>query len=156
MIIQQHPLFKKLTDEEFEKFIQIFEEKKVPSNTILSEEGELKDGAFILIFGEISVFKDTVYEDDYIVTQIKAGGEEFFGEVSLIDGKEKISTIKTSKESIILEIKREVLFNFLDNNPSIGYKIMHYLALQSASHLRKADKDMATLFNALVEVVEND
>jgi CRP/FNR family cyclic AMP-dependent transcriptional regulator len=156
MIIQQHPLFEKLTDEEFEKFIQIFEEKKIQANTTLSTEGELKDSAFILIFGEVSVFKDTVYENDYIVTQIKAGGDEFFGEVTLIDGKERISTIKASKESIILEIDRNVLIDFLDNNPIIGYKVMKYLAFQTASHLRKADKDMATLFNALVEVVEND
>jgi len=155
-MIRQHPLFKTLTDEEFEKFIQIFEEKKVQANTTLSVEGEVSDNAFILIFGEVSVYKDTVYENDYIVTQIKAGGDEFFGEVSLVDSKEKTSTIKTSKESIILEVKRDELYKFLDENHSIGYKVMRYLAYQSALHLRKADIDVATLFNALVEVVEND
>ena len=155
-MIRQHPLFKTLTDEEFEKFIQIFEEKKVQANTTLSVEGEVSDNAFILIFGEVSVYKDTVYENDYIVTQIKAGGDEFFGEVSLVDSKEKTSTIKTSKESIILEVKRDELYKFLDENHSIGYKVMRYLAYQTALHLRKADKDVATLFNALVEVVEND
>ncbi len=156
MIIKEHPIFKTLTNEEFEQFIQIFEERKIESNTILSKEGEVNNSAFIVIFGEVSIFKATVYENDYIVTPIKAGGGEFFGEVSLIDGKASISTIKTSKESIILQINRNDFLNFLDKNPVIGYKIMKYLATQSASYLRKADKDMATLFNAFVEVVEND
>ena len=44
----------------------------------------------------------------------------------------------------------------MDQNPKIGYKIIWHMAKNCANHLRKADNDVITLFNALVEVVEND
>jgi len=125
-------------------------------NTLLIKEGETGDSAFLLLEGKISITKETMYGEDYVVTIIEGGGDEFFGEVNLIDEGIRTSTIRTIEDSVILEVTRSRLKNFMDNNKEIGYKIMWYMARSCAKHLRKADKDLLTLFNALVEVVEND
>jgi len=149
-------IFKELNKDEAEKLIKIFEEKHITKDTLLIKEGEIGDSAFLLIEGKISVTKETIYGEDYVVTIIEGGGDEFFGEVNLIDEGIRTSTIRTIEDSIILEVTRSRLKNFMDNNKEIGYKIMWYLAKSCAKHLRKADNDIITLFNALVEVVEND
>jgi len=149
-------IFKELNKNEAEKLIKIFEEKHIPKDTLLIKEGEIGDSAFLLIEGKISVTKETIYGEDYVVTIIEGGGDEFFGEVNLIDEGIRTSTIRTIEDSIILEVTRSRLKNFMDANKEIGYKIMWYLAKSCAKHLRKADNDIITLFNALVEVVEND
>jgi len=151
-----HALFKKLKKDEAEKLIQIFEEKRVPKETVLIKEGETGDSAFLLIEGKVSVVKETIYGEDYVVTIIDSGGDEFFGEINLIDEGKRTSTIKTIEDSIILEVTKNRLKNFMDQNPVIGYKVMWHMAKSCANHLRKADNDLITLFNALVEVVEND
>jgi CRP/FNR family cyclic AMP-dependent transcriptional regulator len=151
-----HPLFKELNKEEYEKLIKIFTKKEVKKNTVLIKEGDIGDSAFLLIKGKVSVSKESIYNEDYIVTIIEAGGNELFSEINLIDGGKRTSTIKTIEDSIILEVTRNKLKNFMDQNPEIGYKIMWHMAKDCATHLRKADNDMITLFNALVEVVEND
>ena len=74
----------------------------------------------------------------------------------MIDKGKRTSTIKTIEDCVILEVTSDNLKKFMDNNPAIGYKIMWYMAKSLAKHLRKADNDVITLFNALVEVVEND
>ena len=149
-------IFKELNKDEAEKLAKIFEEKHIPKDTLLIKEGEKGDSAFLLLKGKISITKETMYGEDYVVTIIEGGGDEFFGEVNLIDEGVRTSTIKTVEDSVILEVIRSRLKNFMDNNKEIGYKIMWYMAKSCAKHLRKADKDLLTLFNALVEVVEND
>ncbi len=154
--MKEHSLFKNLTQKEYEKVIQIFETKHIPKDTIIIKEGEIGDSAFLLLEGKVSVVKETIYGEDYIVTIIEAGGDEFFGEINLIDKGKRTSTIKTIENCVILEVTSDKLKNFMDNNPTIGYKIMWHMAKSLARHLRKADNDVITLFNALVEVVEND
>ena len=101
-------------------------------------------------------YKETLYNEDYIVTEIEAGGDEIFGEVSLIDQGQKNSTIKAIKQCKILKINHKDLFDFMNKNPSIGYKVLFVILENCIKYLRKADKDVVSLFNALVEVVEND
>jgi len=149
-------IFQELNKDEAEKLAKIFEEKRIPKDTLLIKEGEKGDSAFLLIEGKISITKETIYGEDYVVTIIEGGGDEFFGEVNLIDEGVRTSTIKTIEDSVILEVTRSRLKSFMDANKEIGYKIMWYLAKSCAKHLRKADNDIITLFNALVEVVEND
>jgi len=149
-------LFKNLTDEEYNKLIKIFTRKEIKKDTVIIQEGEIGDSAFLLEKGKVSVVKETIYGEDYVVTIIDAGGDEFFGEINLIDKGKRTSTIKAIEDCIILEVTSDKLKQFMDNNPIIGYKVMWYMAKSCAKHLRKADNDVITLFNALVEVVEND
>ena len=154
--MKKHPLFSELSQLEYNEFIKVFTKKEIKKDTTLVKEGENGDSAFLLIEGKVSVIKESIYGEDYIVTIIDAKGDEFFGEVNLIDKGKRTSTIKTIEDSIILEIDSKSLYKFTDKNPIIGYKIFKYLSQNIAKHLRKADNDVITLFNALVEVVEND
>ena len=154
--MKNHSLFKDLTKEEYDKIIQIFTERNIKKDTTIIKEGEEGDSAFLLIEGKVSVVKETVYGEDYVVTIIEAGGDEFFGEINLIDKGKRTSTIKAIEDCIILEVTSDKLKRFMDKNPIIGYKVMWHMAKSCAKHLRKADNDVITLFNALVEVVEND
>jgi len=122
----------------------------------LIKEGEIGESAFLLVSGKVSIVKENMYGEDYIVTIIEAGGDELFGEVNLIDKGKRISTINAIEDCEIMEIFSNDLKEFMNNNPIIGYKIMNYLAKNCVKYLRKADNDVITLFNALVEVVEND
>jgi len=152
----QHSLFKELDRQEYQKFISIFTKKEIKKGSVIIQEGESGDSAFLLLKGKVSVVKETIYGEDYVVTVIEAGGDEFFGEINLIDEGKRISTIQAIEDCDILEITKTTLKTFMDNNPIIGYKIMCYMASSCAKHLRKSDNDVLTLFNALVEVVEND
>jgi CRP-like cAMP-binding protein len=154
--MKNHALFKTLTDEEYNLLIQIFKERNIKKDAIIIKEGEIGDSAFLLIEGKVSVVKETIYGEDYVVTIIDAGGDEFFGEINLIDKGKRTSTIKAVENSVILEVTSDTLKHFMDKHPHIGYKIMWYMSKSLAKHLRKADNDVITLFNALVEVVEND
>lgn len=156
MEVKKHPLFSTLNEEEFDALISNFDKKQLKKETTITSESNDSQKAFILVKGKVAVIKETMYHEDYIVTEIDANGKEFFGELNIVDCGKVTSTIKTLTECTILEVNHTKLKPFLDANPIIGYKVAWYLCNSLARHLRKADDDIHTLFNALVEVVEND
>ena len=145
-----------LNNNEKEKLETIFEIKSIKKGTIIMQEGQIGDSAFFLLEGKVSVIKETMYGEDYVVTTISSQGDEFFGEINLIDKGKRTSTIKALENCVIFETNSQKLEKFMNENTVIGFKIMKYMAQSLAKHLRKADNDVLTLFNALVEVVEND
>jgi len=152
----KHSIFKALNDEELNEVLPYFEKRFVKAGEIIVKEGEYSDIAFLLQKGEVSVIKETIYKDDYIITDIKAGGDEFFGEVNLIDRGLVTSTIKAKSDCEILQISHNDFVNLMDEKPLVAVKLLWVIAYDITRHLRKADSDVITLFNAFVEVVEND
>jgi CRP-like cAMP-binding protein len=152
----KHSIFKALNDEELNEILPYFETKFIKAGEFIVKEGEYSDIAFLLQKGEVSVIKETIYKDDYIITDIKAGGDEFFGEVNLIDRGFVTSTIKAKSDCEILQITHNNFVNLMDEKPLIAIKLLWVITYDITKHLRKADKDVLTLFNAFVEVVEND
>ncbi len=154
--MKNHPIFKALNKEEYERVLEYFIYKKYKKDEFIVKEGEYSDMAFILSKGEVSIIKETIYKDDYIITDITAGGDEFFGEVNLIDRGLVTSTIKAKTDCEILQIDHNSFVNLLDEKPTIAIKLLWVITYDITKHLRKADSDVVTLFNAFVEVVEND
>jgi CRP-like cAMP-binding protein len=152
----KHSIFKTLNDSEFEEILPYFQQKKIKAGEFIVKEGEYSDRAFLLQSGEVSVIKETIYKDDYIITDIKAGGDEFFGEVNLIDRGLVTSTVKAKTDCDILQITHNDFINMMDEKPTIAIKLLWVVAYDISKHLRKADSDVITLFNAFVDVVEND
>jgi len=76
--------------------------------------------------------------------------------VNLIDRGFVTSTIKAKTDCKILQISHNDFINLMDEKPTIAIKLLWVIAYDITKHLRKADNDVITLFNAFVEVVEND
>ncbi len=153
--MREHPIFKLLSDEEYKFAIDYFEEESIKKGEFILKEGEYSSMAFLLKEGKVAIIKETIYRDDYVITYIEPG-DEFFGEVNLIDRGLVTSTIKAAEDCVILKIGHDDFVRILDEHPEIAAKMLWVISYDLTKHLRKADNDVITLFNALVEVVEND
>ncbi len=61
---------------------------------------------------------------------------DFFGELSLLDGKPRTATVTTLVPSVLVTLERNFFMAFLENNPTTAIRLLHILA----SRLRAADK----------------
>ena len=154
--MKNHPIFKTLNDKEYQKVLEFFKKKSYKKNSLILKEGEYSSKAFILLDGVVEIYKTSIYKEDYVVTRVKGGGEEFFGEINLIDRGLVTSTIKAITDINTFEIEHNSFINLIDTYPEIAVKMLWIISLNLSKHLRKADNEILTLFNALVEVVEND
>ncbi len=154
--MREHPIFQTLSDEEYFKAKEFFEYKTYKKDEYIVKEGEYSSKAFILVSGSVGVIKTNNYNESYEVKIIKAPADEFFSEVNLIDRGLVISTIKTKVDTEILEITHDSFVELLEKHPTIASKMLWVISYNITKHLRKADSEVQTLFNALSEVVNND
>lgn len=103
-------LFKTFSNEQIQDIKEHFVEEKFPPNMPIISEGDLTNDVYLIVEGEVAVFKwDEDHHSEVIIGRI--GKDEMFGEMSFIDNSPRSSTIKTIKPTTTLKLAKESLKN---------------------------------------------
>lgn len=152
-------LFKDFADNEsaIEKIADLCKLTKVGKNVAIISEGEKGDELYIIVKGDVSIIKKTMQNEEYTVLILKGEwGDIYFGDQGLLDQDRRSATVKTITSCEFLVLSREDFMRFGDENPELGLKITRVLAKKLSGNLRKANKDIITLFSALVGEVSDE
>ncbi|MBC8283149.1 MAG: cyclic nucleotide-binding domain-containing protein [Nitrospinae bacterium] len=88
---------------------------------ILFEENSFKESMFIILDGELEVYK----QHKHIAYR---GVGEFIGEMSLLESKRRSANVKGATDSILLEIDKDSFNRFIGSNPKIVWDISKTLS----------------------------
>lgn len=138
------PLFASLKDDELEAINKLSLNKKCPKDTVILLENEEGDTLFIILKGKVKVTSFSESGKEIIFSILNEG--DFFGDMSLFDGKPRSATIISIEESELKLIRRNDFKKLIQNHPSIALKLLEELTLR----LRKADERIESL--ALLDV----
>jgi CRP-like cAMP-binding protein len=117
-------------------------------------EGDYGDELFVILNGEIDIVKNTLQNEQYIVTTLNADmGSINVGEIALIDNDRRSASVLANTDCECLVITRDNFIKFGDEYPTAGLAITRSIASQLCSNLRKSNGDIITLFSALVEEI---
>ena len=132
-------LFSSLTDDELQEVCKrvIVEEFK-KSEVILHEE-DANDYMYIILIGKVKVMQATEDGKEIILAIHRA--DEFFGEISLIDGKTSPATVLATENSLIAIISKGDFYSLLSNQPKVFDKFLQILC----SRLRESWKRIQIL-----------
>ena len=129
--------------------------KEYPANHMLIEEGALGDEFYVLIEGQVSVYKKTPDGDIYKVVILKSEMIPALGEGGLIEAEPRSATVKTDVPSKFLLLTRENFLKFCDVHPEWAIFILKRLALNLMGNLRKTSDDLMLLHKALMNEVRD-
>lgn len=149
-------LFKDLTPDEMDRFARIVSIRNFRENEEILREGEKGGELYIVYEGDVEVQKKTIYGDYYTCAVLTGCSNCFFGEVALLDNDVRSATIKSITPVSTFVIEHDDFMSFCNENMVIGYKIMREISKLLCGRLRKADRDILTLFEALVEEIGTD
>jgi len=138
-LIRNIDIFSPLTDEELTQIEQMFTIKKFKKNEIILYEEDTNEYMYAILSGRVKVFKTTV-DGKEIILAVHATGE-FFGEISLIDGKTEPATVMATEDSIIALISRKNFYTLMLKNE----KITQNLLLIMCQRFRNAWKKIQVL-----------
>ncbi len=116
-------LFSSLTDDELNRIgskIRIEEFKK---NEVVLREEDTNEFMYIILFGKVKVIQTTENGKEIILAVHKS--DDFFGEVSLIDGKTSPATVQTLENSLIAFIARKDFYLLLSTQDRVLEKLLH-------------------------------
>ena len=150
-----HPemnLFDALSENEFRKLLTISRRKTVEAGSALLREGRYGDTLFIILDGKVKVYKDGDQQQPIEIAILGSGS--VFGEMAVFDNQPNSASVLTVEDTILLEIDRTQLFEFLQKNPKTGFAIMHTLIYVLSSRLRKANVHASSMASTNPELAD--
>ncbi len=137
-----------------EEIIDIIEVRQYNQNEYIIREGDAGDEMFILSHGSVHIEKRTLEDESYTVVNLNADMHVFFGELALMDNDVRSASVIADNKCECYVIKASKFKALGNNNPAIGLHITREIAKKLSSRLRKANQDIITLFEALVNEIE--
>jgi len=143
-LLKKIPLFSSLKEEELKAIQKAALTKKFPKDKIIFLEDEEGDTLFIILKGTVKIASFSEKGNEIIFSILGEG--DFFGDMSLLDGKPRSASVISIEDTEMQLIRRADFYNLLEQYPRIAMKLLEELA----SRIRKADNRIESL--ALLDV----
>lgn len=121
----------------------------------LIQEGTSGDNLFILIKGQVSVFKNTPDGDSYKVVILKSDITPALGEGGLVESEPRSATVICDTESQCFVLTRDSFLKFSANHPQWVVPILQRIASTLIGRLRQTSNDLMLLHKALMDEIRN-
>ena len=128
------PLFASLDDDSAKDLRNLLREKVVPQNTALFNQGDVGNAMYLIESGRVRIsIRD---EDDHELTLAELAQGDFFGEMSIIDGRKRSADARVLDEARLAVLPREDFLRFVRDNPNVALEMLSALT----DRLRRTDE----------------
>lgn len=133
------PLLCNLEDYEHNQIADVAVVKEFEKNKIIFYEQDKGNSLYIIVYGQVKIVVNSNDGREHILGFLK--DKEFFGEISLLDGEPRSTTVISLEKVKVIAINREDFIKILRNNPDMTYKII----LSLCNKLRWTDRHVSNL-----------
>jgi CRP-like cAMP-binding protein len=116
-LLATSPLFKPFDNKQQMELIKRFEGHEVEAGTVVIREGDVGQGLFVILLGEVEVVKKAAGGSEKLVARLGAG--EVFGEMSLIGERPTNSSVRALTHLTILFLGRDYFRRLVDALPAL-------------------------------------
>lgn len=156
-ILNKVPIFAGLKDnwQALESLASMMQLKNFKADHTLIEEGQLGDEFFVLIEGQVSIYKKTPEGDTYKVAILKQEITPAIGEGGLVEAEPRSATVKTDMNCKTLVLTRDAFLGFCDQHPQWAVPILKKITLTLMNRLKQTSNDLMLLHKALMNEIRN-
>ena len=138
-LLKRVPLFFPLDDDDLEKIRNLCVTQHYVKDQIILIEEEAGNTLFLIQKGRVKVSRISDDGREVILSILEPG--DFFGELSLIDGKARSASVTAIEDSEALVLRRGDFLGLLEDYPQISISLMKELA----ARIRKSDTQIKSL-----------
>ena len=133
------PIFSNLDEKQISFIATKMRNKKYLKSDIILMEDEVGDTFFIILEGSVKVTRDSEDGREVILAVLSSGN--FFGEISLLDGKTRSANAIALEKTSLMILKRNDFLQLLNEIPQISISLLSELA----KRIRKTDEQVENL-----------
>ena len=119
------PLFSSVPADQIREIAGLFTKKFYRKGDVICNQGEPGDSMYVIHSGTVSIFKEADGQI-FFVSELKRGN--FFGEMSLLSGAHRNSTVEASLDVTVYCLARENFDVLVKTNRSIGLYLSRFYA----------------------------
>jgi CRP/FNR family transcriptional regulator len=134
-ILEKIPLFTSLTAAELQQEREKFVIKSFKKNEVILHEEDTNEYMYIILDGEAKVVNTNEKEKEMLITMHRSG--DFFGELSLIDGKTSPATIIAAKDSVTAIISKKDFYSLLFSQSKVLENLLQLFCSRIRESLKK-------------------
>jgi len=138
-LLKRVPLFAKMRDVEVAQITDQCVHRDCREGDVILVEEEAGQTLFIILKGTVKITRTSDEGREVILTMLKSG--DFFGELSLLDGKERSATVTAMEVSELLMLRRSEFLLLIEKYPQISIELLKVLA----DRIRKCDAQIENL-----------
>ncbi|HEX3187431.1 MAG TPA: DUF1003 domain-containing protein [Pyrinomonadaceae bacterium] len=128
------PLFASLDDDAAKELRSLLREKTVPRNTALFNQGDQGNAMYLIESGRVRIsIRD---EDEQELTLAELAQGDFFGEMSIIDGRQRSADARVLEEARLAVLSRDDFLRFVRTKPDVALEMLSALT----ERLRRTDE----------------
>ncbi len=145
--LQDITIFSELTEEELNRLVEAANETyySAGDRIIRKEKDETEASIFIIRSGRVRVVLEKEGTKDVYLSTLKE--KEFFGELSIFNGKPQTATVIAELDTKVIEIKRSSFVGEIYRKPEIALKVLS----EMATRLRRSDEKIGDLANRVYD-----
>jgi CRP-like cAMP-binding protein len=128
-LLKKVPLFSNLSQRHLGEIAKHADQVQVEKGRVLVQQGKIGWEFIFIVEGKARVEKD-----GKVIRQLSKG--DFFGEISLIDGEPRTSTVIAETDMTLLIVHKPSFDHLLDAIPGLQRKIL----ISLCQYLRRAEK----------------
>tara|TARA_A100001011_G_scaffold331856_1_gene358525 strand:- start:17453 stop:18133 length:681 start_codon:yes stop_codon:yes gene_type:complete len=133
------PIFSNLDDNQISFILSKMTKKNYSKSEIILMEDEVGDTFFIILEGSVKVTRDSEDGREVILAVLSSGN--FFGEISLLDGKTRSANAIAVEKTSLMILKRNDFLQLINEIPQISISLLSELA----KRIRKTDEQVENL-----------
>jgi CRP/FNR family transcriptional regulator, cyclic AMP receptor protein len=138
-VLRNLPLFSVLTEPQLDTLMMSMQFRSYPRHALIVRADESSDALYIVVSGRARVVVDDGEGREMIVCDV--GPNEFFGELSLIDGRPRSATVQALEPCQALCVCRKAVVRCLEENVHAAMLMLNTVI----KRLRQADAKIADL-----------
>jgi len=128
------PLFASLDDDAATELRSLLSDKRVPPNTRLFRQGDKGDAMYLIESGRVRIsIRD---DDDQELTLAELAQGDFFGEMSIIDGRQRSADASVIEDAQLAILSRDAFLSFVRSNSDVALEMLSALT----DRLRRTDE----------------
>ncbi len=128
------PLFASLSDEAATDLRELLREKDATTSTRLFNKGETGDAMYLIETGRVRISIKDEEQKEITLTELAQG--DFFGEMSLIDGRQRSADATVVEDARLAVLPRQDFLKFVRMNPDVALGMLAALS----DRLRRTDE----------------
>jgi CRP/FNR family transcriptional regulator, cyclic AMP receptor protein len=132
--IRSVPLFASLDDEATRELRRLLSTRDVATGTPLFRAGDDGDAMYLIESGRVRIAVTDEDKKEIVLAELARG--DFFGEMAIIDGKQRSADAVIAEDARLAVLSRANFLSFIHNNPTVALEMLS----ATFSRLRSTDK----------------
>jgi len=127
LFLNKVPLFEGMTSEQLRIISQICVEEEFLQGETIIEQGDLGDKMYIIVDGDVDIFKENEEGKQVYITTVKGGEGGIFGEMATITDHTRNATVKANTDVRTLAIPKDEFREIIREYPELSFEIFRVL-----------------------------